>query len=72
MVAHPKDAAAIVTGAWALRRRGWWRRRPFLPLPGEAYWRFRITTALADPDGVPSVDDVVAAARWSRRERLSR
>jgi hypothetical protein len=72
VAARPADALAVLTSAWALRRRRWWRQRPFLPVPDEAYWRFRMTTALGDPDAVPSVDEVLAAARWSRRERRSR
>jgi hypothetical protein len=72
LIAHPVDAVSVATSAWALRRRGWWRRRPFLPIPDEAYWRFRMTTALGEPEAVPTVEEVVTAARWSRRERRNR
>ena len=31
-----------------LARRGWWRRPPFLPLPGADYLRFRMETQYGD------------------------
>jgi hypothetical protein len=57
-----------------LARRGWWHRAPFLPLPGEAYWRFRLVTAYGG-DGEQaalSPADVVAYLRWCRRSRPRR
>jgi hypothetical protein len=68
------------TAAGAVRRlarRGWWRRSPYLPLPGEAYWRFRVTTAYgsggsagpARQGSTLSVADVVAYLRWCQRSR---
>jgi hypothetical protein len=57
-----------------LSRGGWWHRPPFLPLPGEAYWRFRLVTAFGGT-GVEAAlrpDDVVAYLRWCRRARPRR
>ena len=54
-----------VTQALRLARPGWWRRRPFLPLPDPDYVRFRLQTAYG-PDGEPSADDVVSYLRWCR------
>ncbi len=63
--------------AGALRRmarRGWWHRPPFAPLPGEAYWRFRLVTAYGgDGDsGELTPADVVAFLRWCQRSRPRR
>ena len=55
--------------AWAFRRRDWWRRLPFLPLPDRAYLRWRMYTAYADEAAVPPVEDVIRFARW-RRETM--
>jgi hypothetical protein len=84
-----RDAAVVVSAVWlrpalwgtavgAVRRmakRGWWRRAPFLPLPGEAYWQFRLETAYGGDgscdgsgDG-PTREDVVAYLRWCQRSR---
>ena len=44
--------------AGALRRmarRGWWHRAPFLPLPGEDYWRFRLETAYGGSGNLSAV-----------------
>jgi hypothetical protein len=57
-----------------LARRGWWRHPPFLPLPGEAYWRFRLVTAFGGSgDGAALTGpDVVAYLQWCRRARPGR
>jgi hypothetical protein len=60
-----------------LARRGWWRRAPFLPLPGEAYWRFRVTTAYGGgateerERGAPRLRaaDVVSYLHWCQSSR---
>lgn len=62
---HPGDAVVLARAAWRLRRRGWWWRWPFLPVPGRAYWRFRVATATGREDGRLGVEEVVRAARWS-------
>jgi hypothetical protein len=89
---HPwgRDAAAVVRAVWArpqlwgaafgalrrMARRGWWRRAPFLPVPGEQYWRFRLETAYggdkAADSVTPSTEDVVAYLRWCQRSRPRR
>jgi hypothetical protein len=52
-----------------LARQGWWRRSPYLPLPGEAYWQFRVTTAYGNGGSGLDVNDVVAYLRWCQRSR---
>jgi hypothetical protein len=65
----PRLARDLLGTAWAFRRRGWWRRPPFLPVPDREYLRWRMYTAYADENTVPPVDDVVRFARW-RRETM--
>jgi hypothetical protein len=57
-----------------LTRNGWWRRAPFLPLPGEAYWRFRVVTAFGGTgeEITLAAGDVVAYLQWCRRARPRR
>lgn len=69
---HPSDVPVVARAGWRLRANGWWRRRPFLPLPDPSYWRFRLVTATGSPDGSLDVHDVIAAARWSMRQRGER
>ena len=66
---RPRLAVDLVRTAWAFRRREWYRRVPFLPLPDPIYLRWRIYTAYADEHAVPPVEDVVRFARW-RRETM--
>ena len=68
-VARPRLALDLLATAWAFRRRRWWARSPFLPLPDRDYLRWRMYTAYADEDAVPPADDVVRFATW-RRETM--
>ncbi|MGZ4678053.1 MAG: hypothetical protein ACXVJ7_13040 [Acidimicrobiia bacterium] len=45
--------------------RGWWRRRPFLPVPDPDYLRFRLETQYG-AEGVVDPADVLVYLRWCR------
>jgi hypothetical protein len=47
-------------------RPGWWRHRPFLPVPSGAYLRFRLQTQYGDTDTPPDPSDVVSYLEWCR------
>jgi len=66
---NPRLAVDLLRTGWAFRRRQWWTRPPFLPLPDQTYLRWRMLTAYADENAVPPLDDVVRFARW-RRETM--
>lgn len=65
----PRLGVDLVRTGWAFRRRHWWRRAPFLPVPDRTYLRWRMDTAYGDPGAVPPLDDVISFARW-RRETM--
>lgn len=79
-VARVVTALAIRPGLWptavvqlfALAPTGWWRRRPFLPLPAPAYLAFRLQTMYGRPGHRPVPDDVVAYLEWCRELRRRR
>ena len=64
---HPATGAALLRVAWRFRRRNWYRRYPFLPLPAVEYVRWRMYTAYGDEDITPPVEDVERYARWAVR-----
>ena len=66
---NPRLAMDLSRTLWVFRRRGWWRRAPFLPLPDTTYLAWRMYTAYADERAVPPVEDVVRFVRW-RREMM--
>lgn len=66
---NPRLAVDLLRTAWAFRRRRWWARSPFLPLPDRTYLRWRMYTAYADENAVPPAEDVMRFARW-RRETM--
>ena len=63
-----------LTALARLSRRGWWHRAPFLPVPGEAYWHFRLITAFGGSGTSTDLDgsDVVTYLQWCRRARPGR
>jgi hypothetical protein len=63
----PRLGLDLLRTAWAFRRRRWWTRAPYLPVPDRTYLRWRMYTAYADEDAVPPLDDVVRFARWRRQ-----
>jgi hypothetical protein len=70
VAAHPSLWVVGLHQARVLARPGWWRHRPFLPLPDPDYLRFRSQTAYGgDGDRPPDPDDLVTYLRWVRAER---
>jgi len=65
---NPKTAIALVRVGWRFRRRGWYARFPFLPLPATEYVRWRMYTAYGDERAVPPAADVIRYARWATRD----
>lgn len=65
----PRLAVDLLGTAWAFRRRDWWKRPPFLPVPDREYLRWRMYTAYGHESAVPPVSDVISFARW-RRETM--
>lgn len=59
-----------LTMVFRLATPGWWRRAPFLPLPDEAYLRFRLETQYGS-SGTAEPDDVITYLRWCRSARPS-
>ena len=45
---------------------GWWRHRPFLPLPSGEYLHFRLVTQYGETGGPPAPHDVVDYLAWCR------
>jgi hypothetical protein len=64
-IRHPATAVALFGVAWRFRRRRWFRRFPFLPIPDREYVRWRMLTAYGDSNVVPPAEDVVRYARWA-------
>jgi len=60
---RPTLWATAVTQAFRLAAPGWWRRRPYLPLPDGAYLRFRLETQYGSDDD-PEPADVVTYLHW--------
>ncbi|MEO8201325.1 MAG: hypothetical protein ABI679_12435 [Gemmatimonadota bacterium] len=63
---RPRVALDLARTAWAFRRRSWWTRPPFLPVPDSTYLRWRMYTAYGEDRTVPPFEDVIRFARWRR------
>ncbi len=64
-VRRPSLAPDLLRVAWRFRRRRWYWKFPFLPVPDRTYLRWRMHTAYGDDDAVPPASDVERYARWS-------
>lgn len=65
---HPRDGVELLRVLWRFRRRAWYRRFPFLPLPAGDYVRWRMHTAYGDHAAVPPAEDLVRYARWATKQ----
>jgi hypothetical protein len=69
---RPRLLATMLATGWRFRRRDWYRRPPFLPLPPADYMRWRLHTAYGDEHGAPSPAELEAYVRWSARMRANK
>ncbi len=58
---------AVLGLAWAARRRRWYLRFPFLPLPPASYLRWRQDTAYGSGNASASPDELERYLSWARR-----
>jgi hypothetical protein len=61
-----------VSAAARFAAPGWWHRPPFLPVPDDRYWRFRMETAYGDESAHVGPDDLDDALRWAHRAHRRR
>jgi hypothetical protein len=64
VLSRPALWATATAAVLRLARPGWWRTRPFLPLPDPSLWAFRMETAYGSTTAVPTRSDVVAYLEW--------
>lgn len=69
VLSRPRLWPAAVRQARALVPPGWWRRRPFLPVPDRDWVRFRMATAYGDGTAPVDVDDLLAFLAWTHTTR---
>ena len=79
VVINRKVVAAIIRRPWlwgealraavALAPTGWWRRRPFLPLPEPGYIAWRVHTAYGEATARVTPSDAMSYLEWRKRQR---
>ena len=76
VLAHPGLWATAVRQWRRTTPHGWWRRRPFLPVPTREYLQFRMVTQYGTVDHPMTAGDVLNYLTWcqdqERRRRPSR
>lgn len=65
LLRHPILWPTAVVTALRLAEPGWWRRRPFLPLPDPDYLEFRLETQYGSGTD-PDPEDMVTYLAWVR------
>jgi len=48
---------------------GWWKHRPFLPVPSRHYMAFRLQTMYGSSSATMSSDDLIGYLEWCRSMR---
>ena len=66
---HPTLWPEALRTLIAFTPSGWWKQRPYLPVPRRAYLRWRMQTAYGSLDATPVPADVVHYLQWRRRQR---
>ena len=66
---RPRLLVTLLVTGWRFRRKDWYRRPPFLPMPPADYLRWRMLTAYGDEQHAPSVEELDAYVRWAARMR---
>jgi hypothetical protein len=69
---RPRLLALLIATAWRFRRRGWYRRPPFLPVPPANYMQWRIHTAYGDEARASTSAELEAYIRWAAHMRSNR
>ena len=66
---RPRLIFLLLGAAWRFRRRDWYRRAPFLPLPPADYMRWRLHTAYGDETATPTPAELESYLSWSASMR---
>ncbi len=67
VVSRPRLWPTAIRQMYRMAAPGWYRRSPFLPLPSDAYLRFRLVTQYGDPKHRPEPVDVVNYLSWCKQ-----
>ena len=67
VLTRPRLLMLLLAAGWRVRRRGWYRHPPFLPLPPANYMRWRMHTAYGDEQTLPTANELEAYLRWAAR-----
>ena len=66
---RPRLLRQLLATAWRFRRREWYRRPPFLPLPPSEYMHWRLHTAYGSEQHTPTLAELEAYIRWAAQMR---
>lgn len=69
VLVRPRLWPTAIAQGLRMAPRGWWRRKPYLPVPDAAYLRFRLQTQYGSDSVEPSPADLVAYLEWCRSYR---
>ncbi|MED5265417.1 MAG: hypothetical protein VYA88_04670 [Actinomycetota bacterium] len=72
LIRRPSLWGVAVTQLWRMRKNGWYKSFPFLPLLNKSYFHFRIVTAYGNEDPTKYFQsDLVTYFKWCRTWTMS-
>lgn len=67
VIVRPGLWATAISSVLAMAPTGWWRRKPFLPIPDPDWMHFRLETAYGgDGTGPIEAQDLVTWLEWRK------
>lgn len=71
VIRRPDLWSTAIKAGLSMAPSGWWRRRPFLPLPDQGWMHFRLETAYGgDAPGPMQAEELTTWLEWKRDAAL--
>jgi hypothetical protein len=67
LVVRPKLWWTALRQIFRMAPNGWWRHRPFLPIPAPEYLHFRVQTMYGDSRDTPLAADLIDYLEWCHK-----
>jgi hypothetical protein len=68
LIRRPDLWVEMLRTMFAVAPSGWWRRRPFVPIPDPAYTEWRLITAHGESTSPLQPEELIHYLEWRKRQ----